>query len=141
MQHEGFENEPQPSRPRGRLAKRFFDAIISSKRVGASLAAILVGVLGRYGMDEQLAMAIQATLISWIVSDSVRPSENVLTSRRFWLVVCSIIAAAGARYGLAVEPETLMAIVIPIVGWILGDGIRETLSGPSKELQVRLKAK
>jgi len=92
-------------------------------------------------MDESLAMAIQATLISWVVSDSVRPTENVLTSRRFWLVLCSIAAAAGARYGFNVDPETLMAIVIPVAGWILGNGIRETLSGTSKQLQVRMKAR
>lgn len=145
MQHEGFPEADQPpppvTRERGRLGKRFLDAILSSKRVGASIASILVGILGQYGMDESLAMAIQATLISWIVSDSVRPTENVLTSRRFWLVVCSILASAAARYGFNLDPEMLMTIVIPIVGWILGDGIRETLSGANKELQVRLKAR
>lgn len=145
MQHEGFPTEPSPQtpieRPRTRIGKKFVDAILSSKRVGASLAALLVGVLGKYGMDESLAMAIQATLISWVVSDSVRPTENVLTSRRFWLVLCSIAAAAGARYGFNVDPETLMAIVIPVAGWILGNGIRETLSGTSKQLQVRMKAR
>lgn len=143
MQHEWDTQPevPQVERPRGRLGKKFLDAILSSKRVGASLAAVLVGVLGKYGMDESLAMAIQATIISWVVSDSARPATNVLTSRRFWLVVCSIVASVGARYGLAVDPETLMSIVIPIAGWILGDGIRETLSGASKELQVRMRAR
>lgn len=141
MQHSGFENEPTEIAPRrGRLLSKLFGAIITSKRVGASLAAILVGIFGQYGLDESLAMAIQATLMSWIVSDSIRPTENIFASRRFWLVVCSIGATVAGKYGLDVTPETLMSIVIPIIGWILGDGIRETLSGHAKFLQLRAKS-
>ena len=139
MQHEGFEPTVTNRLGRGLLARKFVSSILQSKRVYATLAGILVSALAASGMDEALALSIVATLASWIVSDSVRPTDNVFASRRFWAVVASVAAAAAAKYGFAVDPEVLIGIILPVVSWILGDGIRETLSGNSKAIQLRMK--
>lgn len=138
MQHNGF--EPQVGGRlfgNGVLAKKFIDAILTSKRFYAAIAGLLVTAAAQYGMDETLAMSIVATVASWIVSDAVRPTENVFASRRFWAVIASIVASVAAKYGFAVDSESLVGLVMPFVAWILGDGIRETLSGMPKRMQLR----
>lgn len=136
LTHNGFEQAPQP-RPSRKLAEKWVNALLQSKRVIAAMASGLVALLGPYlvGLDEELALAIVTQIVAWIVSDSIRPTDNVFTSRRFWAMVAGAIVTLAAKYGISVDAETLTGIVMVVVSWVIGDGIRATLSGRAKKQQ------
>jgi hypothetical protein len=135
MFHDGFEQEKRIGS--GWLMDKWLMSLIQSKRFMLTVASGMVAVFGPYlvGLDQELALAIVTQIVAWIVSDSIRPTDNVFTSRRFWAVVAGGIVTVAAHWGIHVDPEVITAIVMAVSSWIIGDGIRATLKGAEKDLQ------
>lgn len=53
--------------------------------------------------------------------------KSLLTSRRFWVAVFGVVAIVSSKlFGVELDTEQLVSIVMVILGWILGDSIRKT---------------
>jgi hypothetical protein len=137
LEHEGFQPDSVPRRIGD---GKWLKALLTSKRAIAAIASALVVLLGPFvpGIDQDMALLIVSTVVAWIVSDSVRPTDNVFTSRRFWAMVVGALVALGARYGINVDPEPVIGFVMLVVSWIVGEGLRPALSGKAKEHQKDL---
>lgn len=129
-------------RLRGRLSAVLGDklkGLLTSSRFYATLAAILVQVFGpTFGLDDEMAMAIITTIAAWVIGDSVRPTDNPFTSRRFWVMISTGIVTLLSANGIGLDPELVQTIVLGIAAWIVGDSWRETLHGTAKLAQRRL---
>jgi hypothetical protein len=137
FEHEGSQPD---SVPRRIADGKWLKALLTSKRALAAIASAMVVLLGPFlpGIDQEMALWIVSTVIAWIVSDSVRPTDNVFTSRRFWAMVVGALVALGARYGINVDPEPIIGFVMLVVSWIVGEGVRPALSGDAKKDQTDL---
>lgn len=127
----------------GRLRERIRDrvadklkGVLTSDRVYATIAALLVQLFGeRFGLSQDLALAVVQMLASWVIGDSIRPTDNPFVSRRFWVMVATIITTILAAYGIGLDPETVQNFVLGAAAWIIGDSWRETLHGQQKMQQ------
>lgn len=115
-------------------------ALVASKRTLAAVAAAMVVLLGPEFelLDQELALAIVTTIASWIFSDSIRPTDNVFTSRRFHVMVATGLVAVAANFGFNLNTELLIGLVSVVVSWIVGEGIRPALAGDDKRHQKDL---
>lgn len=47
-------------------------------------------------------------------------------SRKFWAAMLLIIGMiANDIFGLNIDPDTLLPIVVTVVGWIVGQGVKD----------------
>lgn len=51
--------------------------------------------------------------------------SNLLGSKKFIAAVIGLIVALAAEFGLELDTEAIMAIVSPIIAYILGQGVAD----------------
>lgn len=140
---EPFPQEPTDVRPRKRFRDKLLKGLLTSARFYATVAAILVQLFGeKFGIDQEMALAIVQTIAAWVAGESIRPADNPFTSRRFWAMVATIAASLITAAGLGIDEATIQQIVLAVAAWIIGDSWRETLHGNAKmrqRLALRMK--
>ncbi len=51
--------------------------------------------------------------------------KGLLTSKKFMAAIVAMIVAAGTRYGLHLDPETVGVIIAPLIAYIVGQGMAD----------------
>jgi hypothetical protein len=106
-----------------------FLALIQSKRAIAALAGVLMMFFSpAMGLDEDLAITIVEAIVAMIIGDSIRPIQDLLSSRRFWVFVAAILTVIASAAGLGIPAETVQTVVLAIAAWIVGDSWRVTMT-------------
>lgn len=104
-------------------------ALLQSKRAIAAIAGVLLMLFGpTMGLDEDLAITIVEALIAFIIGDSIRPIQDLLSSRRFWVFAAAIMTSIASAVGLGIPAETVQTVVLAIAAWIVGDSWRVTMT-------------
>jgi hypothetical protein len=52
--------------------------------------------------------------------------KQILTSKKALAAILGVVVGLAAKLGLALDTETLMAILSPILAYILGQGLADT---------------
>jgi hypothetical protein len=103
-------------------------ALLQSKRAIAAIAGVLLMLFGpTMGLDEDLAITIVEALVAFIIGDSIRPIQDLLSSRRFWVFAAAIMTSIASAVGLGIPAETVQTVVLAIAAWIVGDSWRVTM--------------
>lgn len=100
-------------------------AILQSKRFYATVAVAIFIIAARLEQYQHVAQSIAQIVGAWVVGDSIRP-DNVLESRRFWLMIGSVVAVLLSSYGAIIPMELLQELSLSIGAWIIGDALRKT---------------
>ena len=116
-------------------------ALLQSTRFIAAVVAGLLTLFGpSFGLDQELANSIVTAIIALIIGDSVRPMEELLKSRRFWVFAATVIGIIVNAMGLSVDPQIVQTVVLAIAAWIVGDSWRVTLTKRTKALLAARKS-
>lgn len=100
-----------------------------SKRIIALAIGALVSLFAeRLGLDQTTADQIRNLLIAWAAGDAIRPTDNPLYSRRFWMAIFGAVSVYLASKGILISQEAMDAVIWPIIAAILGDAARETMT-------------
>jgi len=103
-------------------------ALCQSKRFAVSASSVILAILSAVGqMDPLLARDLVLVALGWVLGDSVRPTTNVWTSRRFWAFIGTTLGVVLARFGLDVDPSVVETAVLGVSAWLLGNSCRTTL--------------
>lgn len=126
------------------INESFWEKIAALLRSTRFIAAVVAGLLTlfgpQFGLDQELATSIVVAIIGLIIGDSVRPMEELLKSRRFWVFAATVIAVVVNAMGLGVDPQVVQTVVLAIAAWIVGDSWRVTLTKKTKALLAAKKA-
>ena len=52
--------------------------------------------------------------------------QELLQSRRFWMTIGSLVFMTTNQYGLQLDEQTVISVVIAIAAWVVGDSLRST---------------
>lgn len=109
-------------------------ALCQSKRFAVTVSTIALALFSALGqMDPLLARDLVLLALGWILGDSVRPTRRLLTSRRFWAFLGTVLGVVMARLGFDVDPNVVETAVLGVSAWLLGNSWRQTVPKGGQE--------